>query len=231
MSNGDSTTDVVTAGDRAVTTTPLGYGDRAVGQGKAAAKPPAKKPPPRYLNLANQAKGELVTAYPALKNVTVREWKDLKNPYVKKNQPGWWAWTNSKDEIYVNAKITSPASADAVMQHEALHVDQFIGSGVPPSYLEMVRFERDAYRDSAAYLARRIAANPPDVATYEQWKQGSEYLSEKFRKLIEECAGQDPAAAELKVTKYLIKENDIPAEVMDKNRSTIVIPAPKLYVP
>lgn len=69
---------------------------------------------------------------------------------------GFSAWTNSPTAIYVAANENADnAYWMAVLYHESLHIDQFNdpAGGRPASYAAMMRYECDAYTESARWAA------------------------------------------------------------------------------
>lgn len=77
------------------------------------------------------------------------------------------AWTNSATAVYVAPSAdASPAVLDAVLYHEALHVQQFADAGgkPPADHATMVRYEVDAYSASAAWVDARPGQENDSIA-------------------------------------------------------------------
>lgn len=199
MSNG---ADVVDAGNRAVTqpaNKALGYGDKATGQATRVAQAPRRKKRPRakvppHVVLAQQECANLpdtITMTLGGKKVT-RSLKALKRSvrvadladYAKVSpavvKVGFAAWTSSGSCIWVSNTVTDADAMRAVMYHEMLHIVQFrANGGAPPSsHGEMVRFECDAYTDTADWLAN--PANHPDHPGVDAYEPDMRKTGDKY---------------------------------------------------
>jgi hypothetical protein len=240
VSNGDTQTDVLDAGDKAVTQPAdraLGYGNDAVAQGKTPSKPPAKKPkPPTWFELAKQALATLAKDDSKLANVELRPWAELKNKIVK-NGP-WDAWTNSDTVIYVRPKPRGRRANSTVafimIYHETRHILDFRANGLPQSYFEGWKAELKAQQQTFDYAIQRAGETE---LTSEQKKEFNEETNRASDiDAMEEAIAAfakiaDPTDRDLAVVKAWIADGYIPAAVMDKARTKIVHQAPDLYKP
>jgi hypothetical protein len=193
MSNG---TDVVDAGNRAVTSPAnkaLGYGNKATRSPTRVAQATQAKAP-RHVVLARKECANLpdtITMRLGGKKVT-RSLKALKrsvkiadlDDYGKIRQDvvdvGFAAWTSSGSCIWVSKIVTDANAARAVIYHEMLHIVQYqANGGAPPAaHEDMVRFECDAYTDTAEWLAEKANhPNYPGVEGYagDMKKEGDKY--------------------------------------------------------
>lgn len=199
MSNG---TDVVSAGNRAVNqpaNKALAYGNRATRPVTRVAQAPKRKSRPRakvapHVALARQEcanlpdtitmtlNGKKVTrSLKALKrSVKIADLADYAKVRADVVKVGFAAWTSSGSCIWVSSTVTDADAMRAVIYHEMLHIVQFRAhGGAPPgSHAEMVRYECDAYTDTADWLADP-ANHPshPGATTYESdmRKTGDKY--------------------------------------------------------
>jgi hypothetical protein len=215
--DGDNGPDVVSAGERIVeepADRALGYGERAVGHGTRVAAAPAKR-------------GDHVRA-------AKREWERLK-PYLPAeaaSQPvrffdlatypaeviktsGFDAWTRSQTRIYVGEVANrSPGRLRAVLYHESLHVRQFLAENgnPPPTYALMVRYECDAYSESAAWLRKPTDKRRPD-------KRWSGIQADAAKKFCAKIGNLDAQAAKAVTEhedqgyrKFMVKNGYLPPE-------------------
>ena len=240
MSNGDTQTDVVGAGDRAVTQPAdraLGYGDTAVAQGKKPSKPPATKPPPlTRLQLAEQALVTLAKGDSRLANVRVHDWTAVPNQVVRANEPKWSAWTNSKDDIYINpnAEFNSAVGADVTMFHETRHALDFV-NGVPSSYHVGMLSEINAQRESVKYIDQRLKGkglSGKDTQTLKNLRTGMNSWIKAQNPLLRAYDNEpDKTKAELELVKAWVALGYLPSAVLDNTLPQIAIKAPALYRP
>jgi hypothetical protein len=139
-----------TAGNSAVSTS-----IRAVVQ-----RQPKPKKQPQWVIDAQVA---FDATFPNMKGVVIKNFAEL-NATLQKSHYG--AWTQSKTEIYLKdptkpAKPKDPAPTKAVqtlyvrylLEHEAVHIRQFINPGGPPkTWEQMLLFEKEAYTKDKAWL-------------------------------------------------------------------------------
>jgi hypothetical protein len=195
VSNEEGGTDVVTAGDRVVTQPAdraLGYGKRAATHGARVAQAPSKKPPtkakPPHVRAAERERDRLAPFLPnsALKKkVRMYDLAKFSVPEIADfgTSGGIAAWTNSSSEIFVIAGLELPANYPALraaMYHEFLHVDQFSakGQGKPPStYLTMIKYEVDAYQNSANWLRNPTDGRQPDEVLAKEMDAGLDFFT------------------------------------------------------
>jgi hypothetical protein len=158
--DGDNGVDVVSAGERVVqepADRALGYGERAIGHGTRVAAAPAKKTGD-HVRAAKREWERLRPFLPAGAASQSIVFFDLATyPVEAIARFGYDAWTRSATKIYVGRVANSSrARLRAVLYHESLHVEQFLAENgePPPTYALMVRYECDAYRESAAWLRK-----------------------------------------------------------------------------
>jgi hypothetical protein len=166
--DGDNGADVVSAGERIVqepADRALGYGERAVGHGTRVAAAPAKR-----ADHVRAAKREWERLKPYLPAEAARQpvrFFDLATyPVASVKKHGYDAWTRSPTKIYVGRIANrTPARLRATLYHESLHVTQFLAENgnPPPTYALMVRYECDAYSESAAWLRKPTDKQRPDT--------------------------------------------------------------------
>ena len=179
MSNGDSATDVVSAGDRAVkepASRATGYGDRATGAAVRVAEAPRSKAK-RNAHVEKMEK-MFRQLFPKETKVKVQGFKDAPSKYIKKdatrevptgaasqkNAAIWAAWTNSGTEFFVNEIYEGSGVPDElftqVILHEYNHIVQFRSKGEPKTYREMVVYEQEAYSADLSRAERLPAGSP-----------------------------------------------------------------------
>jgi hypothetical protein len=197
MSDGPGGTDVVTSADRAVeepADRALGYGGRAANQGVRVAEAPAKKPPaparkkPQHVLAAEAERNRLAPFAPnpaAAKKVGIYDLAKFRVKVIRDfaTAGGFAAWTNSASEIFVVPGLEDPANYAALraaLYHEFLHVDQFAkAGGKPPSqYLDMVKYEVDAYKDSANWLRNPTDGGQPDQASAKEMDKAHAFFTQ-----------------------------------------------------
>jgi hypothetical protein len=249
VSNGETQTDVVGAGDKAVTQPAeraLGYGDTAVAQGKAPAKPPAQQPKKAatFHDFAVDALKDLAIAESSLTSVQILPWDQLQNKIVK-NGP-WDAWTNSGTVIYLRKKpLVRPANAGwayIIIYHETRHILDFNRLGTPKTYIDGLRSETKAQDETFNHLTTRLA-NPkaltPKALTPEQIQAFKADTTPGQAKSIQELkdvlsdadADADKTRAEWGVITHFIDVEYLPASLIDRPGKKILIHAPDLYKP
>lgn len=135
----------------------VGYGQRAVDSGTRVARAPAKKPPgaapPSVPPHVAQARRVWAASFAKGRpTVVIHDIGVAPSRLIRSSS--FDAWTNSSTRVYVNKTAAANAGTMlAVLHHEALHVDQFVGNrnARPADHEAMMRFERDAYGTSATW--------------------------------------------------------------------------------
>jgi hypothetical protein len=204
MSNGPGGTDVVSAGDRAVrepADRALGYGRRAAAHGVRVAEGPGKKPVKKKLDHVAIAKKQWDRLFPT-SPIEITDLTDY--PIKAVIDRRFDAWTNSPTEIcvaYSAIEPPFPAKLIGVLHHESLHVDQFVvSSGKPPaSYFEMVKFECDAYSDSAIWLRAHNGTADMDAVAGAMQDQAKKFCAKRDQVL----KLRDPKVRERKCQQFL----------------------------
>ena len=244
MSNGETQTDVVGAGDKAVTQPAeraLGYGDTAVAQGKAPAKPPAQQPKKAatFHDFASDALNELAKAESSFTSVQILPYEQLQNKIVK-NGP-WDAWTNSGTVIYLRKKpLVRPANAAwayIIIYHETRHILDFNRLGTPKTYIDGLRSETKAQDETFNHLTTRLAN--PKALTQEQIQAFKADTTPTQATSIQDLkdvlsdadTDADKTRAEWGVITHLIDVEYLPASLIDRPGKKILTHAPDLYKP
>lgn len=237
MSDGDTPTDVITVGDRAVNEPAdraLGYGKQAVDPGKTkTTKPPAKKPKPTPLELAQQALDAYAQGEPKYKGVRLHAWSSVPNPLIRAFNFG--AWTNSPTDIYVGPGVTNAQLAEETIHHELQHIDQFVDNGgkVPASYEAMVEYEYGAYVATVNYFNGRFAATK--VKWYKAAADREEPGMLWFRALLDKLDELKNNLTGDPLEKFIVQElvggEFLPAGIMSKDKTKVIVPVGALYKP
>jgi hypothetical protein len=227
MSNGDGDTDVVSAGDRAVTepaTRATGYGDRATGAGARVAEAPKKKkaPPPKTPSHVAKAEAAFKKLFPNDKQVKIMDFDQAPSRFVrrdgKRQSPGieggaiWGAWTNSGTEFFVsvNARHFSAKHLENLLRHEYTHIEQFRSKGRPKTYEQGADYELEAYQKDYARAQALPDTHADKKTLLAAAKKGMEELQNEIITPAKKLA--DPGAREAFILDKMKEKGFLPSD-------------------
>ncbi|TDC52901.1 hypothetical protein E1212_07085 [Jiangella ureilytica] len=119
------------------------------------------------------------------------------------------AWTNSPTAVYVAARANdAPELLAAALYHEAIHVRQFTKAGgrPPADHATMMRYEVEAYTDSAKWARARPGKVNADIA--EQLRCTAHMLREAVAHT--EKVTKDPAERNRRYQQFLVTADLLP---------------------
>ena len=148
-----------TAGNSAVATAIRGLGGRGGTRPLVQRQPKVKKQPQWVID----AQVAFDKAFPNMKGVVIKNYADLNKTLQSAHYSGW---TQSKSEIYLRdpskprdpkekapSKTVQAMYVRYILQHESVHIEQFIKPGGPPTSWEgMLLFEKEAYAKDRIWL-------------------------------------------------------------------------------
>ncbi|MBB5788967.1 S8 family serine peptidase [Jiangella mangrovi] len=119
------------------------------------------------------------------------------------------AWTNSPTAVYVSPDANAgPEVLAAILYHESLHVRQFMKAGgkPPADHATMMRYEVEAYTDSARWADARPGKANDQIA--EQLRATARLLRDAVARTTK--ATKDPVERNRRYQQFLISVNLLP---------------------
>jgi subtilisin family serine protease len=176
---------------------------------------------PAHVRKAQRLWAALFAGSSTLLSVKIEDLSRAPSPIIAASD--FSAWTNSPDAVYVrDLGKADDAVWEAVLYHESLHVKQYRAAGGkrPANYATMMRYEHEAYTESARWVAARKRADPNDVAG--QMRATAMKLRDEIRHT--KRATRDPTERERRYRKFLIEEELLPQH---KDIPALYNPAPR----
>jgi hypothetical protein len=206
-----------TAGNSAVATAIRGLGASGGTRPVVQRQPKVKKQPQWVID----AQVAFDTAFPNMKGVVIKDYAGLNKTLQGAHYGGW---TQSKTEIYLRdpskpldpkqkapSKTVQAMYVRYILQHESVHIEQFIKPGGPPTSWEgMLLFEKEAYAKDRTWLTGPGATIITDQATFDAIEEAADKNQLAIGRVVAAAGTLTGPAREKAIYGEMLKENMIP---------------------